>query len=43
MFIIPLCIGIGGRADMKLIYGIIAAEGKARAEKEDKVIIFDLF
>ncbi|KAF2309457.1 hypothetical protein GH714_002727 [Hevea brasiliensis] len=27
---------IGGQVDMKLIYGIIAAEGKARAEKEDK-------
>ena len=33
-------LGIDGRGDMKLIYGIIAAEKKVKPGKEDKVFNF---
>ena len=35
-------IGIDGRVDMKLIYGIIVVEGKVNQEKVAKVIITEL-
>ena len=37
-FLVVVCVGIDGLEDMKPICGIIVAEGKAKVEKEGKVI-----